>query len=117
MQKTCPKCNGPHDSGDCFGDNSRRPACCKSCALSPYTRGFAAPQPGPSSTVLVGDTLASADADAGKNFAGAMGAWLTNLMRHAGIQKNACGSVTAIPCQPLGEVLPGQKGWRLRPAI
>src|ERR1044071_3246333 len=85
--KICPQCNGPHEAGACFGDNSRRPACCQTCTISPYTRGFAPPQPGSASTVLVGDVLSSADADQGKNFSGAMGAWLSNLMRHAGIQK------------------------------
>lgn len=116
MTKPCPLCNGPHEPGTvCYGDNSKRPACCQSCAISPWTRGFAAPQPGPSSTILVGDVLATADADSGKNFAGAMGAWLTNLMRHAGIQRTACGLATAIPCQVLGEVVPGMKGWRYTP--
>lgn len=116
MLKPCPKCDGPHEPGTpCFGENTNRPACCTACPISKWTRGFAKPQPGPSTTVLVGDVLSASDADSGKNFSGGMGAWLTNLMRHAGIQRNACSVVSAIPCQPLGEIPPGAKGWRYTP--
>lgn len=116
MTKPCSLCNGPHEPGTaCFGDNRKRPECCQQCPVSPWTRGFAKPQGGTASTVLVGDILSTADADAGRNFSGGMGAWLTNLLRHAGIQRAACSTITAIPCQPLGEVAPGAKGWRYTP--
>lgn len=115
--KMCPQCGGPmHPFGtSCWGSNAKRPASCSACALSPYTRGFAPLQKGPSTTVVVGDYLSSADADASKAFSGGMGGWLANLLRLAGIKREAVSVTAAMPCEPMDAIQPGTKGWRHTP--
>ena len=92
-----------------------KPKSCSACPITHVTGDhWAPPQIIPTSSILlVGEAASEHDIENGAPFSGAGGAWLSNMLAHAGIKRSThCSTAQVMACQPPGGILPSDPKWR-----
>lgn len=90
-----------------------KPIECQKCPLNRATgTAFVPTEVGKGSILLVGEAPGEQEAEDGKPFVGGSGAFLNNLLKRAGIERNDTTVANVICCRPPNNIFPLDFKWR-----